>query len=233
MSKGELWGTDRESLRNSLLWGEEREKKQKRNIEILHQRRGERRGSFEPVACQSFSVFLCEEMTESSLFLLHATSLQSLGKAWCTGWRKKKREKKLSLWTLKAEREERNLPRFWTSTTATYTTAAPQQLHGYKNMKSNNLGVHAAHLRGGTAAGFHSSFEIYCPLLFSALAAVNFSSCVVYATRSPSHPARRLPSTCKTLSHCRSLSLGSLKTLSCTLMDSNPNGLVKIVPRTE
>ena len=62
---------------------------------------GERRGSFEPVACQSFSVFLCEEMSESSLFLLHATSPQSLGKpAAQVG-------EKLSLWTLKEEREEK------------------------------------------------------------------------------------------------------------------------------
>lgn len=71
-----LWWVDRESLKNSLCGG----KKQKQNIEILHQRNGERRGSFEPVACQSFPVFLCEEMSESSLFLLYATSPKSLGK---------------------------------------------------------------------------------------------------------------------------------------------------------
>lgn len=96
---------------------------------------GERRGSFEPVACQSFSVFLCEEMSESSLFLLHATSPESLGKpAAQVG-------EKLSLWTLKEERKKK-LPCFWTFTTATYTTAAPQwSVHGNKNIKSNNLGV--------------------------------------------------------------------------------------------
>lgn len=76
--------------------------KQKWSIEILHRRRG----SFEPGACQSFSVFLCEEMSESSLFLLHATSPQSVGKP--TAWV----GEKLSLWTLKEEREKKNLPCF-------------------------------------------------------------------------------------------------------------------------
>lgn len=72
-------------------------------LEFCTRGEGERRGSFEPVACQSFFVFLCEEMSESSLFLLHATSPQSLGKpAAQVG-------EKLSLWTLKEERQKKKI----------------------------------------------------------------------------------------------------------------------------
>lgn len=101
MSRGCFEGADRESLKKKKsLWGEKKTK-QKWSIEILQQRRGREERSFEPVACQSFSVFLCEEMSESSLFLLHATSPQSLGKPTAQVG------EKLSLWTLKEEREEK------------------------------------------------------------------------------------------------------------------------------
>lgn len=50
-----------------------------------------------------FLCFLCEEMSESSLFLLHATFPQSLGKPTAQVG------EKLSLWTLKGEREKKSL----------------------------------------------------------------------------------------------------------------------------
>lgn len=72
-------------------------RRKKWKIEILHRAEGEGRESFEPVACQPFCVFLCEEMRASSLFLLHTMTPLSLGKpAAQVG-------KSLRLWTLKGE----------------------------------------------------------------------------------------------------------------------------------
>lgn len=161
-----LWGADRESLKKKYICGEKT--KQKWSIEILH-----RRGSFEPGACQSSSVFLCEEMSESSLFLLHATSPQSVGKPTAQVG------EKLSLWTLKEEREKKKSTLLWTFTTATYTTVVPQQsVHGNRNVKSNNMSV--AHSQGGQLcfSTYHLKFTAGYIFFTFSISVENIHRCV-------------------------------------------------------
>lgn len=106
-------------------------------LEFCTRGEGERRGSFEPVACQSFfCVFMWGDEWEFPVPPPCYLSPES-GQTRCTGWRKVE-----FVDFERGETEKKNLPRFWTFTTATYTSAIPQQsVHGNKNIKWNNLGL--------------------------------------------------------------------------------------------
>lgn len=98
MSRGSFEGLTENHWKKTSLWGE---KNKNEALKFCTRGEGERRGSFEPVGCQSFSVFVWGDEWEFPVPPPCYRSPES-GQIHCTGWRKVEfvdfeREKKYTL----------------------------------------------------------------------------------------------------------------------------------------